>query len=66
MASKLRKSKTQYTQATVQHKIQNILYEAEQGMYNNPIPSLYSGNDEGSAIVHAPDVTSDETHITEL
>lgn len=39
VACKLRKLKTPHAQATVQHRIQTILYEGEQGMFDYPPPS---------------------------
>lgn len=36
LASKIRKLRTPYAQATVQHKIHQIMYEAEQGMFDSP------------------------------
>lgn len=43
VACKIRKLQTDYSKSTVQHLINNILYDAELGKYNNP-PQPYNFN----------------------
>lgn len=68
---------TKYAQSAVQHKIHNIIYEAEQGLYDNPperhtqnmhshTTSLTSGHDVSDVIVHALEDNEGVLHFTDM
>ena len=63
IAAKIRNLKTHYARSIVQHRIQNILYEAEQGLYDIPQNTLPPSSGNAGCDVH---VSDDNWQLTEL